>query len=55
MKRIVNHRKKQVEYVIPEKELREKLNIPEPIRSSVYYSTSAKTLKIFCEMPEAEK
>lgn len=55
MKRIVNHQKSQVEYVIPEEELLRKLGIPEPMDSGVSYSTARRTLKIFCKIPEGEK
>jgi len=55
MNRTVNYKKKQVEYVIPERELMKKLGIAEPLKGAVSYSTVHRTLKIFCELPEAEK
>lgn len=55
MKRLVNWRKKQVEYLISESELKEKLGIPEPLQGGVYWSAAHKTLKLFCVIPEEEK
>lgn len=55
MKRIVNQRDNRIEYVFPEKELRDKLGIPEEMRGGVSYSTAHHTLKIFCKLPEGER
>ncbi len=55
MKRIVNRKDGRVEYVFPEKELREKLGITEEFAGGAYWSNVNHTLKIFCVMPENEK
>ncbi len=51
MRRYVDRARNRVGYVIPERELLQKLGIPERM-SKVYYSYTKGTLTIVCNLPE---